>query len=299
MPLFGHRRDASKRTEWVPGLAATAAAQGWQGVDGVPFNHDMHNEIHNITCFLFGFDRRQYPGAIGNTTYNDAFRARVGGRIVTVANAFTFIEPGLFQADKLNPWVAICAVELPTLVPAATIQSRRLPRESARYEIKSGDPAFDDMFRTTSAGSLQPILTPEVRRRMMSRDDWAFIFWDYMFACVGKGRYESVDDVNARISETLALLNAVPESVLPHQVDHSTDDVIARIQQLDGVDDAMVFLQRLAPAERQQLAASDTPLAKFADVTSPLEAMTRFNSLGMAERMQLLAMFQRVSDNGS
>ena len=44
----------------------------------------------------------------------------------------------------------------------------------------------------------------------------------------------------------------------------------------------------------ERLARSDTPLAAFADVRTPEEAMARFGSLPESQRMQLLAMFMRV-----
>jgi hypothetical protein len=60
----------------------------------------------------------------------------------------------------------------------------------------------------------------------------------------------------------------------------------------------MAFLQNLTPADRQRLAFSNTPLAAFADVTSPEEAMMRLTTMPVPDRMQLLAMFQRIDDQG-
>jgi hypothetical protein len=142
------------------------------------------------------------------------------------------------------------------------------------------------------------VLTPDVRRRIMNRDDWAFTIREYMLAGVAKGRYESVDEVNARINETLELIGLIPETVVPHQIDRSADDIAARIDQISSIEDGMAFLQNLTPADRQRLAFSNTPLAAFADVTSPEEAMMRLATMPIPERMQLLAMFQRVEDQG-
>jgi len=47
-------------------------------------------------------------------------------------------------------------------------------------------------------------------------------------------------------------------------------------------------------ADRQRLAASPTPLSKFADVRTPDEAIARMMSLPDLERVQLLAMFQKA-----
>jgi hypothetical protein len=67
---------------------------------------------------------------------------------------------------------------------------------------------------------------------------------------------------------------------MPTQVDRSVDDFAARIKSLSTVEDALVF----------------TPFALFADVKTPDEAMTRFETLDPQQRMQLLAMFQRVDE---
>jgi hypothetical protein len=56
------------------------------------------------------------------------------------------------------------------------------------------------------------------------------------------------------------------------------------------------MLQELTPEDRKQLARSGTPLAEFADVRTPQEAIARFETLDPQRRMQLLAMFVRVKD---
>jgi hypothetical protein len=53
-------------------------------------------------------------------------------------------------------------------------------------------------------------------------------------------------------------------------------------------------LQDLTPDERERLARSGTPLAAFADVRTPEEALARFGALPEAQRMQVLAMCSRV-----
>jgi hypothetical protein len=128
----------------------------------------------------------------------------------------------------------------------------------------------------------------------MMRDDWVFWLGENVFACVAKGKFRSIDEVSSRVSEVLGIVTAIPGTVMPSQVDYSADDLVARISRLDDVDDAITFLQGLTPGERERLARSDTPLAAFADVRTPEEAMARFSSLTEAERMQLLAMFTRV-----
>ena len=53
-------------------------------------------------------------------------------------------------------------------------------------------------------------------------------------------------------------------------------------------------LQQLSDVDRQRLAVSPTPLAKFADVRTPDEAIARFMSLPDMERLQVLAMFEKA-----
>ena len=75
------------------------------------------------------------------------------------------------------------------------------------------------------------------------------------------------------------------------------DDLAARIDKIESVEDALAFLQRLTPDDRRRLAQSNTPLAAFADVQTPEQAMARLQSLDAQHRMQLLAIFQRVEDH--
>ena len=99
---------------------------------------------------------------------------------------------------------------------------------------------------------------------------------------------------SSRVTEVLDIVTAIPGSVMPSQVDHSADELVARISRLDDVNDAIAFLQGLTTDERDRLARSDTPLAAFADVRTPEEALARFGALPEAQRMQVLAMFNRV-----
>lgn len=92
----------------------------------------------------------------------------------------------------------------------------------------------------------------------------------------------------------LGIVAAVPSNIAPAHTDHSVDDLLVRIGRIDTVDDALAFLQQLSDADRQRLAQSPTPLAKFADVRTPDEAIARLTSLSETERLQVLAMFQKA-----
>jgi hypothetical protein len=102
--------------------------------------------------------------------------------------------------------------------------------------------------------------------------------------------------VRHRLDEVFELVHALPASIVPAQIDRSVDDLATRIEKIDSVEEALTFLEQLSPEDRRRLASSDTPLAAFADVTTPDEAMARLESLDMPQRMQLLGMFQRLDD---
>jgi len=114
--------------------------------------------------------------------------------------------------------------------------------------------------------------------------------------CVGKDPFEPADDVTHRLDEVFDLVRALPESIVPAQIDRSVDDLAVRIEKISSVEEALTFLEQLSPDDRQRLASSSTPLAPFADVKTPDEAMARLESLDMPQRMQLLGMFQRLDD---
>ena len=297
MPLFGRRRPAPAPA-LPPSLAEQAAAQGWQPVAGPPFHHHAVDGIHDITRAMYGAPRQTdtTQRTVGDTTFSDAFRVSAGGRTVIAANAHTYIDPALFQAGHLHPDVAVCAVELATIVPGVIVQPYRIPQILFLGRTEIGHPAFDDQFRvsTTDAGFVRQILTPDVQQRIMMRDDWVFWLGEYLFACVAKGRFRSLDELSSRVTKVLDIVTAIPGSVMPSQVDHSADELVARISRLDDVNDAIAFLQGLTTDERDRLARSDTPLAAFADVRTPEEALARFGALPEAQRMQVLAMFNRV-----
>lgn len=112
--------------------------------------------------------------------------------------------------------------------------------------------------------------------------------------CVTQGSFATADDVVRRVHDVLDLVAAIPASVVAHRVDRSVDDLAARIARIDSVEQAITFLQGLGDADRERLARSDTPLAGFADVRTPEEAMARFQALDQAQQMQLMGLFMRA-----
>lgn len=301
MHLFGHHHDATN----PPGSPATppprppATTQGWQAVDGRPFLPRIHDLVHDATRAMYGHPRwSDTPSmGIGETIYRDAFRGTFDGRTIVVANALTPMDPGLFQRDRSTPAVAVAAAEVPTMLMPLCVQSRQFMDVLRMRELPTGDPMFDERFRVVGADESLALLTDPVRWCIAPHADWVLWLSETFVVSVSKGGYESSDEMNRRVGDMLTLVSALPESIVPRQVDHSADDLAARIDRIGSVEDAFAFLQALTPADRERLARSNTPLAAFADVRTPDEAMARMMSLDVPSRMQLMAVFSRVRDN--
>jgi hypothetical protein len=324
MPLFGRRRDAAQgipggiprqypggapgefqggvpsQAGGIPGFAQVAFTQGWQPAGDQPFDGHLERRMLDITRCLFGMSRGVRLSQNSGTNFRDAFRGSIDGRMVAVSNAWSYIKVPIMGSDPDLGGVAICAVELPSALPIACVQPRRIPAVLPMPATPIGSPEFDQRFIVNAApamGDARQVLTPDMQQRIMARDDWVFCAERYLLGCVSRGPFHSADEVNRRISEVLALVAAIPASVLPDHVDHSQDDLIDRISRLTSVEDALAFLQQLTPGERERLARSGTPLAAFADVRTPEEAMARFQSLDQRQRMPLITMFAQVRDS--
>jgi hypothetical protein len=165
-----------------------------------------------------------------------------------------------------------------------------------RYpETTTGNPEFDRRFILAAAPGLgAQAVTPELQRLIMARDDWAFAGHDSWLACVTRDPFESSDDVQQLLAAVIASVAALPASIVPSEFDRSADDLLAGAEQLSSPEQVVAYLGQLSPEDRQRLAQSDTPLAALADVTSWDEVIARLQSLDVAQRMQLLAMFKRA-----
>ncbi len=316
MPLFRHHRDeagpgrpgpghpVSRGPGAAPGLAEFAAAEGWLPAGDRPFDGHLEDAAAEINRTLHGAARtlgaaRLHGIRIGATVFRDAYRATVGGRAVTVANAWTNIEPEVRHSTGEMHGAAVCAVELPSVLPMMCVQPRRFPPVGRARESPTGNPVFDGQFLVAGQqvpGDGQQVLTPGVQQRMMARDDWVFWAGRYLLGCVSRGPFRSAGEVSQRITEVMGIVAAIPASVLPDHVDHSADDLIARVSRVTSMDEGLALLQQLTPQERGQLARSDSPLAALADVRTPQEAMARFKTLDPQRKMQLMAMFMKVRD---
>jgi hypothetical protein len=302
MGLFGRHRRASTPAPAVEEsrFAPEARALGWEPIDDSMFKSDLYTAVFESARVLYGQPPENTSNTdlpIGHTIYHDVFRTSVDGRRVVVANGSQNIVPHLFGGAQEVKTFSICVAELPSIYAVGVMQPRGLPhRAHLLAEYKTGNPEFDRAYRVYVGPLGEPGITPEMQRLVMAHDDWAFRSVEGWFICVAKDKYEFVDDMRERIDEVLAIIAAIPPSALASKVDHSSDDLIARMNQLDSVDDVIAFLQHLTPDDRERLASSPTPLADFADVQTPEEAMARFQSLPQQKQLELLTMFSRVED---
>ena len=316
MPLFRHHRDepgpgrpgtghpASRGPGAAPGLAEFAAAEGWLPAGDRPFDGHLEDAAAEINRTLHGAARtlgaaRLHGIRIGATVFRDAYRATVGGRAVTVANAWTNIEPEVRHSTGEMHGAAVCAVELPSVLAMMCVQPRRFPPVGHARESPTGNPVFDGQFLVAGQqvpGDGQQVLTPGVQQRMMARDDWVFWAGRYLLGCVSKGPFRSAGEVSQRIAEVMGIVAAIPASVLPDHVDHSGGRPDRPGQPGDQHGRRPGPAAAAHPQERGQLARSDSPLAALADVRTPQEAMARFKTLDPQRKMQLMAMFMKVRD---
>jgi len=283
----------------VAGLAEAASGWGWERVDGDPLESGLTTMVHDVARALHGLSRStsvSLTAELGRTIYHDAYRGTVDGRAVTVANAWIDVEAVVAGGVHIEG-NAVVAVELSTLLLIAGIEPRGRHKGIVGSEVSTGNSSFDAAYRVVGIATLASgVVTPEMQQRIAARDDWAFLAQDTTFVSICREPFATAEQVSQRVSEVLAIIAAIPANVAPPQVDHSVDDLLARIARIDDVDDALAFLQQLSDADRQRLAASPTPLAKFADVRTPDEAIARLMSLPVTERLQVLAMFQKADD---
>jgi len=242
-------------------------------------------------------DPRAYGGqSKQHTHYHDAWQFRAGDRDVTVANAWTpTARPKLPLGTFVEAPTAVCAVEVPAPLPFSGIESRRFNPSTIVREVATGVAELDARFRVLAgAGRVGPdVFPPELVAQIVSRDDRSFLTLGLSFVSVRLGAFRDVDEVVAGVEETLAIVRAIPASVLPTVIDRTGDDLAQRIAKLDSVDDTLTLLQSLTDDDRSQLAASQSPLASFAWIRTPEEALEHFNSLNESQRMAVLAMVMR------
>ena len=280
----------------VAGIAEAAASWGWEAVDE-PFHGGTTDLITGAVRTLHGAFRTMRPtdDQAPRMLYHDAYRGTRDGRVVTVANAWIAIEAVVAGGEHVEG-AAVTAVELSTVLMIAGIEPRLRHQGVPGPEVPTGNASFDSAYRVVGMARLaEGVVTPEMQQRISARDDWTFIAEETTFISICREPFATADEVSRRIGDVLAIVAALPASVAPAEVDHSADDLLARIAQIDTVEQALAFLQQLSDADRQRLAASPTPLAKFADVRSPDEAIARMMALPEMERLQLLAMFQKAS----
>ncbi|HMK10718.1 MAG TPA: hypothetical protein VK461_04005 [Acidimicrobiales bacterium] len=300
MALFGRHKkqaDAPAQTEVIAALTPAAASLGLHPADSTVIDRDLLDPIKEASRVLHGFTYRwtsTVDVGIPNMFFNDVFTGTIDGRAVTAANVRTPMEAMSLEYMAKVHSTSLVIVELSTLVPYS-LEPRLKHHAFHGVEIPTGDAEFDAAFRVVGLIALgeSPFSSPEVRQRISAHHDWIFSFNDAVLACIGLPAFTEADELTTRVQEVLGVVKAFPASVAPSVVDHSVDDLLVRIDKLDTLEDGIAFLQSLSDADRARLAASPTPLAKFADVRTPDEAGERFMSLDVNERLQVLAMFEK------
>jgi hypothetical protein len=296
MALFRRHRTVDPSPERIPGLRDAMFGQGWTPAPPRPFDGNLEDICTHIALAMHGIG---HPGGTPyqqDSNFHDAYAGQVDGRRVTVANAFLKLDVDGTPMPFSFRGTSICAAELPTMVLGLVVQPRRMRHQVARsfHEIETGDPVFDERYVVRGGDDLAgQLMTPDIRQLMSARDDWVFVSQQALFGCVGRGAFTTVDEVRQRVADVMAIVRAIPTTVMPDHIDRSVDDLMTRIAAVDDIDGALALLQSLSDDDRARLAASDTPLAVMADVRTPEEALQRFESLDQASRMQLLAMFSR------
>jgi len=294
MALFRRHREAEPRRERVPGLRDAMLGQGWTEAPERPFKGNLEDVFSQIELSMHGLGTASGTPYRRDSNFHDAYVGEIDGRKVTVANAYLRLDVDGTPMPFSFRGTSICVAELPTMILGLVVQPRHLRHQVTHLpEIEPGDPLFDKQYVVRGTADAAQVVTPEMRQLIGARDDWVFVSQQALFGCVGRGAFSTVDEVRQRVADVMAIVRAIPSSVMPDHIDRSVDDLMARIAAVDDIDGALALLQSLSDDDRARLAASDTPLAVMADVRTPEEAMLRFESLDQGARLQLLAMFER------
>jgi hypothetical protein len=299
--FFSKHRHGHDAPGSAPGPLLTPPP-GWEPVSGRPFDGHLDAVIATINAVRHGAG----PGIIdqqalrvGVTEFRDVHRTAIDGRGVTVANAWTNIEPQVRFADEHWRVVSVVAVELPTVLRLLGVRPRALPPVDRHLaSVPTDDPAFDERYVVTGTPDCGELVTAAVRAQIAARDDWYLVFEHYLMAAVGAGALRTPEDVETLTGQALGVVAALPASEVPTAIDHTGDDIIARGMRVTTMQEGLEFLQSLTPEERTTLAQSDSPLASLADAHTPQEAMALFRGLDQAAKMQLMAQFMRVKNAG-
>jgi hypothetical protein len=281
----------------VPGLAAAAGTRGWQRVTAeVPIDSQLAAQVHQLAWILHGVqfssDQLDATSVEHRTIYRQVWAGTADPHRFVVANAWTDIGPRLTKFHDYQA-ISVCVVDRCTLPPFLVVQ-RHLPWPDRRVLPEAtGDPGFDGRLSAAFPlpGTGEALLTAEVRRRLLAHDDWAFVSMSGSLLCAGIGPFGTVDSVTARVDEVLGLVAAFAGSVAPPASDPAAG-LIARFGRITSLEEAGTVLVGLSPSDRAALARSGTPLAAFADVRTQEQALQRFLSLSLTEKMRLYALMQ-------
>ncbi len=186
-------------------LAEYAPTAGWQRLGDQPF--------HSVSADFIGWTSLDIVGEVAHsgewqggvahvTTYRDAYGGDLDGRPFRVANAFT--------SGWKGSWVSVAELWFPTMPQVQVVPKRRLRK--LEHGNETGDPEFDQRFAVFAHDTAlaEQLLVPPVRAQIQRRDDWYFQMCGFLLTCVCPARYESVEEIQERLSVLESILLALP-----------------------------------------------------------------------------------------
>lgn len=250
----------------VPGLAEFASTAGWKPLGAQPLKAPFDEFVNWASKDIVGeFAEGSLNSTVrAVTSFYGAFGGDIVGRRFTVSNAYT--------SGYKGSWVSVAQLWFPTM-PQINVFPRRGPRRIRFLALgahKTGDVEFDRRFtvETSDPALADRVLAPAVRAVLQRRDDWYFEMFGYEVVCVCPKRYESVAEVQDRLSVLESLLAALPAGIvqelpstlltLPHgtAIDFThPEELVAAIKHLTPEQQAQAFQQfkQLDPEQGRQL----------------------------------------------
>src|SRR3984957_6168393 len=157
-----------------PGFSGLTMTDGWQMVLGRPFGGHLDDAVHEVSRVMYGAARYlDRPDPVGSTRFTDVYSTSIDGRDVTVANALTSVDPGLFQAGRATPSAAVCVAELPLVLPLVWIRPHRFGGLVNVAKVKTGNPDFDDRFQVIGTPAPLASVTGWPARRTCSLPNYS------------------------------------------------------------------------------------------------------------------------------
>jgi hypothetical protein len=220
MPLFGRR--AARAGEGAAGdgaddtseLGRYALGRSWRPLGPAPFP-ELDAVIHDAVRAWYGLlEYQPLGGAQGGIVYRDAFgggfprayESPLAPREFRCAHAWTVLNTRIPAS--------ICLLTVGTSLPEAVVGLR--PHYSVMHaapEVTVDDVDFTTRFevRGPEPERVRALLVPEVRDRLMARDDWMTVFKGSAVLSVCFAAFDDGPDVDKRIEQLADLVAQFPQ----------------------------------------------------------------------------------------